>query len=70
MRNGEWTNADVPCINKLNLFTAKPVVYLVNVSKKGWCGKGSKWLKPIKKWVKAHDKGAKVIPFSARFEEE
>lgn len=70
VRNGEWTNADVPSINKLNLFTAKPVVYLVNVSKKGWCGKGSKWLKPIKKWVKAHDKGAKVIPFSARFEEE
>jgi len=70
VRNGEWTNADVPCINKMNLFSAKPVVYLVNVSKKGWCGKGSKWLKPIKKWVKANDKGAKVIPFSARFEEE
>lgn len=66
----EWSNVDVPSINKLNLFTAKPVVYLVNVSKKGWCGKGTKWLKPIKKWVKKNDKGAKVIPFSARFEEE
>jgi len=70
VRLGSWSNADVPLINKLNLFTAKPVVYLVNVSKKGWCGKGSKWIKPIKKWVKANDKGAKVIPFSARFEEE
>jgi len=69
IRYGEWTNADVPTINKMNLFTAKPVVFLVNVSEKGWRGKGTKWLKPIKKWVKKKCPGSKVIPFSAKFEE-
>merc|ERR1719483_133168 len=63
-----WSAKEVEVVNPLNLFTAKPVVFLVNVSRKNWLQGGNKWLKPIKKWVKAHSKGSKVVPFSARFE--
>lgn len=70
VRHATWTSKEVDILNSYNLFTAKPVVYLVNVSEKSWRKKGAKWLKPIKKWVKRHSKGSKVIPFSAKFEQK
>jgi len=69
-KNATWTAAEVDILNTYNLFSAKPVTFLVNVSKKAWLGKGAKWIKPIKKWVKANSRGSKVIPFSAKFEQE
>lgn len=69
IRSEKWTQKEVEIINPLNLFTAKSVVVLVNVSNKNWRQGGNKWIKPIKKWVKKNSKGSKVIPFSAKFEQ-
>jgi len=70
VRLAKWSQKEVEVINPLNLFTAKPVVVLVNVSNKNWRQGGNKWIKPIKKWVKKKSKGSKVIPFSAKFEQD
>jgi len=70
VRQTKWNEKEVDFVNPLNLFTAKSVVVLVNVSNKNWRQGGNKWIKPIKKWVKKYSKGSKVIPFSAKFEQQ
>jgi len=51
------------------LITTKPIVYLVNLSKKHYLLKKSKWLPKIAEWVTAHG-GGTVIPFSVEYEQE
>jgi obg-like ATPase 1 len=47
--------------------TAKPVVYLVNISEEDYKKKKNKWLPKISKWIQEHG-GGPMIPFSAEFE--
>eukprot|EP01006_Ploeotia_vitrea_P034110 TRINITY_DN65703_c4_g3_i1.p1 TRINITY_DN65703_c4_g3~~TRINITY_DN65703_c4_g3_i1.p1 ORF type:complete len:397 (+),score=238.71 TRINITY_DN65703_c4_g3_i1:39-1229(+) len=68
VREGPWTNNDVVVLNKLQLLTAKPVVYLVNISRKNWKKMSNKWLPDIKKWCKARSPDAPVIPLCVAFE--
>jgi len=63
-----WTSKEVDLLNTLNLFTAKNIVYLVNVSEKNWLQQSNKWIEPIKDWVKKNAPGSPVVPFSAKFE--
>lgn len=51
------------------LITTKPVVYLVNLTKKDFMRKKNKWLLKIHTWIKEHGGGI-MIPFSVEFEEE
>jgi ribosome-binding ATPase YchF (GTP1/OBG family) len=55
--------------DNFHIITTKPIVYLVNLSKKDFCKKRNKWLPKIAEWVKAHG-GGTVIPISVEFEEE
>jgi obg-like ATPase 1 len=56
-------------LNKYQLLTAKPVIYLVNLSRKDYERKKNKFLVKIHEWVKAHG-GGTIIPFSAEVESE
>lgn len=49
----EWTSSEVEKINELlpNLITAKPVVYLINLSKADFIRKKNKFLAKIHAWV-------------------
>lgn len=49
-RTGEWTGKEIEMINPLQLLTAKPVVYLCNLSEKDYARKKNKWLAKIKAW--------------------
>lgn len=51
------------------MITTKPVVYLINLSKKAFIKKKSKWLPKIAEWVSTHG-GGTVIPFSVEYEQE
>jgi ribosome-binding ATPase YchF (GTP1/OBG family) len=68
IRNQEWTNAEITRINKMMLFSAKPMVYLVNISKEDFLSKKNKWLAKIKTVVEEKCPG-KIIPFSVDFEQ-
>ncbi|SAL97062.1 hypothetical protein [Absidia glauca] len=68
VRHGTWTNKEVVIINTLHLITAKPVVYLANVSEKDYLRKKNKWLPKIKAWIDEKSKGDVMIPYSAAFE--
>ena len=51
------------------LLSAKPVVYLVNLSEKDYIRQKNKHLPKIAEWVKEHATGDPIIPLSVAFEE-
>lgn len=68
IRFNDWSAADIEVLNKFLFLTAKPAIYLVNLSEKDYIKKKNKWLPKIKEWVDANDPGSLIIPFSAIFE--
>lgn len=67
---GEWTQGEVEIIkDHYTLITTKPIVYLINLSKRDFCRKRNKFLPRINEWVQSHGGGV-CIPFSVEFEEE
>lgn len=65
VRFGNWSQKDTDFLNTWQLLTAKPVVYLVNLSEKDFARKKNKFLAKIFEWVKAHG-GEPIIPFSGQ----
>jgi len=69
VRKVEWNNKEVEVVNGLSLLTAKPVIYLVNLSEKDYIRKKNKWLPKIKAWIDENNPGDPLIPFSVALEE-
>lgn len=63
----DWTAKEVDWLNETMLLTAKPVVYLVNLSEVDYKRKKNKWLPKIFEWVQAHG-GEPIVPFSGALE--
>lgn len=70
IRYGTWTGLEVEMLNEQQLLTAKPVIYLANMSEKAYIAKGNKWLPKLAEWLKAKGSEEKMIPFSCEFEEK
>lgn len=70
IRHGKWSFDDIAYLNTLNLLSAKPQVYLINISSKNYLTLKNKWLKDIKMWQKKNAPMDKLIPYSVKFEEE
>jgi len=69
VRTGDWKATEVEWINPLFLLTAKPIVYLVNMSEKDYIRKKNKWLAKIKAWIDEHATGFSIVPFCAEMEQ-
>ncbi|KAK6356460.1 Obg-like ATPase [Orbilia javanica] len=69
VRKGEWGNKDVEVINGLLLLTAKPVIYVVNLSEKDYVRQKNKHLPKVFKWVQENSPGDMIIPISVSYEE-
>ncbi|KAI1641076.1 putative GTP-binding protein [Biscogniauxia mediterranea] len=69
VRKGTWTPKEVEVINTLLLLSAKPVVYLVNLSEKDYTRKKNKHLAKIAEWMKENAAGDPILPISVAFEE-
>ena len=67
--NPDWNYKEIDILNKYLFFTAKPVVYVINLSEEDFIRKKNKYLGKIQKWILAHG-GGKIIPFSCSFEEK
>jgi len=63
----EWKVNDVEVLNLHQFLTAKPVVYLINMSEKDYIKKGNKFLPKIKAWVDTHG-GEPMVPFCGALE--
>lgn len=68
VRFGEWSTTDIEVLNKHLFLTAKPMIYLINLSENDYIKKKNKWLLKIKEWIDKNDPGALAIPFSGAFE--
>ena len=64
------TDRQVDIINEMKLLTAKPVIYLVNLSERDYVRKKNKWFPKIKEWIDNNNPGDLLIPFSASLEEQ
>jgi len=64
----DWNAAEIEVLNKHLFLTAKPVIYLVNLSEKDYIRKKNKWLIKIKEWIDKNDTGSILIPFSGVLE--
>ena len=62
-------NCQVETINPLMLLTAKPVVYLVNLSERDYIRQKNKYLPKVFEWIKTNSPGDPLIPISVSFEE-
>lgn len=71
IRNGMdvWNAKDVDFLNENNFLSAKPVVYLVNLSPEDYVRKKNKWLAKVAEWVQ-NNGGGKIIPFSGKIESD
>ncbi|OBZ72235.1 Obg-like ATPase 1 [Grifola frondosa] len=69
VRKADWTNKEIDVVNGLQLLTAKPVTYLVNLSEKDFIRKKNKWLPKIKAWIDERNPGDPLIPFSVALED-
>ncbi|CAK7216752.1 Obg-like ATPase [Sporothrix bragantina] len=69
VRKGNWSPKEIEVINPLFLLSAKPVVYLVNLSEKDFIRKKNKHLPSIAAWIKENANGDPIIPISVSFEE-
>ncbi|KAI4150869.1 MAG: hypothetical protein LQ340_003845 [Diploschistes diacapsis] len=69
VRKEHWGPKEIEVINPLFLLTAKPVVYLVNLSEKDYIRQKNKHLPKIAEWVKENSAGDPIIPLSICFEE-
>jgi len=69
VRKGDWNNKEIEHVNALQLLTAKPVTYLVNLSERDYIRKKNKWLPKIKGWIDTNNPGDPLIPFSVALEE-
>jgi len=64
----DWNATEIEVLNRHLPLTAKPMVYLINLSEKDFIRKKNKWLIKIKQWIDENDPGAQLIPFSGAFE--
>ena len=68
VKTGTFDPKEVEILNERLFLTAKPVIYLINMTEKDYKRKKNKWLPKIKEWVDKNDAGAMMIPFSADLE--
>lgn len=68
--NQAWTPKEVEVINSMYLLTAKPTIYLINLSERDYIRKKNKHLLRIKEWVDKYSPGDLIIPFSVSLEEK
>ncbi|KAJ5086428.1 Conserved hypothetical protein CHP00092 [Penicillium alfredii] len=69
IRKGNWGPKEVEVINPLFLLTAKPIVYLVNLSERDYIRQKNKYLPKLFEWIKTNSPGDPILPISAQFEE-
>ncbi|RCK55931.1 Obg-like ATPase [Candida viswanathii] len=66
--NGEWTDEEIEIINGLNLSTAKPTVYLLNVSKEDYGKQTNQFLEQVQDWITNNSPNDRLLMFSAEHE--
>jgi obg-like ATPase 1 len=68
IRKQTWSPREIDFLNQQGFLTAKPVVFLINLSEKDYKRKKNKWLAKIHEWVQKNSPGDVMIPYSGSLE--
>jgi obg-like ATPase 1 len=69
IREGSWNAQEIDLLNELLLLTAKPIIYIINMSQDDYIRQKNKWLPKLVGWIKEHSPGAPIIPICIKLEE-
>lgn len=69
IREGDWSVQEIDILNEMLLITAKPIIYILNMSEQDFIRQKNKWLPKVVAWIKDHSPGAPIIPICVPFEE-
>lgn len=69
VRKKNWGNKEIEIINSLFLLTAKPVIYVINLSEKDYIRQKNKHLPKVMKWIQENSPGDLIVPLSVAFED-
>ncbi len=64
----DWNYKEIEWLNEYLFFTAKPIVYCINVPDEDYVKKKNHYLKKVVTWINANG-GGKILCFSCAFEE-
>eukprot|EP00126_Sphaerothecum_destruens_P000815 Sdes_comp11077_c0_seq1m2697 len=67
-RLGTWNAKEIEVLNSLLLITAKPVIYLTNLTEADFIRKKNKWLPKVKEFIEQRNSSDLLIPVSMEFE--
>jgi obg-like ATPase 1 len=70
VRTGTWKAEEIDWINPLFLLSAKPIVFLLNLTESDYKRRKNKWLGKVKTWVDEHAPGSVMIPVCVPVESE
>jgi obg-like ATPase 1 len=70
VRFAEWGAKEIVVLNRFQLLTAKPMVFLANLKETSYKKQRGKYLPAIAEWIQTNCPGEPLIPFSAAFEEQ
>eukprot|EP01123_Difflugia_compressa_P003947 TRINITY_DN15272_c0_g1_i1.p1 TRINITY_DN15272_c0_g1~~TRINITY_DN15272_c0_g1_i1.p1 ORF type:complete len:392 (+),score=77.81 TRINITY_DN15272_c0_g1_i1:111-1286(+) len=70
IRECDWTSQEVDVLNEMLLLTAKPIIYILNMSEQDYIRQKNKWLPKVVTWIKEHSPGAPIIPVCVLLEEK
>lgn len=65
-----WSDEEIDVLNSYNLLTAKPTVYLLNVSKDEYKSNFNKFREPVMEWISQNCPNDVLMMFSAKYESE
>lgn len=68
IRHGTWNSEEIILLNQLNLFTAKPMVYLLNMNESEYIRQRAKGLRQAIEWIQANSPNDPIIPYCASLE--
>lgn len=64
----EFSDEEIAFINTLNLLTAKPTVYLLNVNEEDYASGTNQFLSAVQEWITENSKSDEVLLVSAKHE--
>lgn len=63
-----WSSVEVDILSRHNLLTAKPVIYLLNVSEQDFLANQNQFVEQIQQWIQENSPNDQLILVSATFE--
>lgn len=66
--SGEWDDEEIDIINSYNFLTAKPSVYLLNVSESEYVSGKNQYKEKVQLWINENCPGDQLLMFLAAFE--